>query len=162
ADRVEQDAAGDLIISSASGTLRQQKPIIYQEVDGIRRPIPGRYVLKSANRVGFDVGAYDENRPLVVDPTLVYSTYLSGSADTFIYGIAVDLAGNAYVTGCTTSTDFPTTKDAFHTDFQVNSPAPPDSPQPNAFVTKLNPQGSAQVYSTYLGGGTDLTCGSAI
>src|SRR5205823_6064908 len=75
---------------------------------------------------------------------------------------AVDHSGSAYVTGCTTSTDFPTTKGSFQPDFQSNNPTPPESVQPNVFVAKFNPQGSALVYSTYLGGGTDLACGSAI
>jgi hypothetical protein len=165
ADRVEQDVDGDLVIRSAAGVLRQSKPIIYQEIDGIRKPVPGRYVLKSAHQIGFDVAAYDPNHPLVVDPTLIYSTYLSGSADTLVHAIAVDQTGSAYVTGCTTSTDFPTTPGAFQTSFQANNPNP-DPPltsvQPNAFVTKFNPQGSGLVYSTYLGGGTLVACGSGI
>ena len=162
ADRIEQDAEGDLIISSAAGELRQQKPVIYQEINGVRRPVLGRYVLKGTNQIGLDVTAYDTDHALVVDPTLSYSTYLSGSADTFVYGVAVDHSGSAYVTGCTTSTDFPTTHGTYQSDFQRDNPFPPDFVQPNAFVAKFNPAGSALVYSTYLGGGTDLACGSGI
>jgi hypothetical protein len=84
-----------------------------------------------------------------IDPTgsqLLYSTYLGGNGDDYAYGLAVDSAGNAYVTGVTNSTDFPTTTGAFQT-----------SPQGgyDIFVTKLNPTGSALVYSTYLGGSED-------
>src|SRR5207249_5256491 len=81
-----------------------------------------------------------------VDPTgsgLIYSTYLGGAADDEGYGIAVDGAGNAYVTGYTSSTNFPTTAGAFRTSFSGNT---------DAFVTKVNPSGSALAYSTYLGG----------
>ena len=78
---------------------------------------------------------------------LVYSTYLGGSdVDDGGYGIAVDGAGNAYVTGHTASTDFPTTAGAFDTTYNGGD---------DAFVTKLNPSGSALVYSTYLGGSGD-------
>jgi hypothetical protein len=83
----------------------------------------------------------------------VYSTYLGGGS-TGVFGdsasgIAVDAGGNAYVTGSTTSTNFPTTAGAFQTTF-----ASGDNVNPDAFVTKLNPTGSALVYSTYLGGGS--------
>jgi len=74
---------------------------------------------------------------------LTYSTYLNGSGDDLGYGIALDASGNAYVTGSTTSPNFPTTAGAFDT--TVSST--------DVFVTKFNPAGSAPVYSTYLGGG---------
>lgn len=80
----------------------------------------------------------------------VYSTYLGGRGWDSGFGIAVDSAGNAYVTGSTLSTDFPTTTGAFQRTLRVN-PADPDSSE-DAFVTKLNATGSALVYSTYLGG----------
>ena len=75
---------------------------------------------------------------------LVYSTYLGGSNDDIGYGIAVDTSGNAYVTGFTLSTNFPTTPGAYQTTFGGGDF--------DAFVTKLNPTGTALVYSTYLGG----------
>ncbi len=85
---------------------------------------------------------------------LVYSTYLGGSGEDLGFGIAVDSAGSAYVTGLTDSTNFPTTPGAF----QTSSGGSRD-----AFVTKLNPAGSALVYSTYLGGsGEDQSRGIAI
>jgi hypothetical protein len=78
---------------------------------------------------------------------LVYSTYLGGNNRDCGYGIALDSAGNAYVTGCTFSTNFPVTPGAFQT--ACGGACPVNS---NAFVTEINPSGSALVYSTYLGG----------
>jgi len=127
------------------GEVRFEKPRIYQELGGTWREISGGYVLKNANCVGFDVAAYDANKPLVIDPPLVYSTYLGGSGDDLGSAIAVDAAGNAYVTGYTLSSIFPTTAGAFQS-------ANPSAGNNHAFVTKLNPAGSAPVYSTYLGG----------
>jgi hypothetical protein len=144
ADKLEIDAQGDLVLHTAGSTLRQKKPLIYQDIDGARRDIAGGYVLKPGSRVGFKVAEYDASRPLVIDPVLSYSTYLGGSDGEYGAGIAVDATGNVYVAGYTRSTDFPTTADAFqpaHTGgYNV------------AFVTKINPAGSALVYSTYLGG----------
>jgi hypothetical protein len=116
-DNLEVDGEGDLVLHTAAGTIRQRKPVIYQEVDGVRREIAGGYVIKGRRQVGFQVAAYDGSRPLVIDPVLVYSTYLGGSGNDQGFGIAVDAVGNAYVTGLTNSTNFPTTAGAFDTSF---------------------------------------------
>src|SRR5438046_915685 len=153
AERLEINAEGELVLHAAGEVIRQRVPVIYQEINGVRTKIEGRYVLKDAHRVGFQVAAYDQNRPLVIDPTLVYATYLGSSGWDYGSGIAVDAAGSAYVTGSTSSADFPTANalQAAKAGFQ------------NAFVTKLNPTGSALVYSTYLGGsGGDGGTGIAV
>lgn len=148
------DAEGNLLLASKDGEVRFQKPLVYQELDGARREIPGGYVLKTNHQIGFHVAAYDARRPLIIDPVLSYSTYLGGSGEDFGFAIAVDGAGNAYVTGCTDSTNFPTTAGAFQT--TVHTPLcfgfSAASAAGDAFVTKLNPTGSGLVYSTYLGG----------
>jgi len=149
ADKLEIDAEGDLVLHAPGGDIRQHKPIVYQENDGIRQEIAGSYVRKGANRVGFQVAAYDTSKPLVIDPVvLAYSTYLGTNGNDSAASIAVDAAGNAYVTGAA-SLGFPTTPGAFQT---TGGPV---------FVTKLNPTGSALVYSTYLGG-TEVFRGPAI
>jgi len=155
ADHLEVDARGDLVLHTALGPVRQHKPVIYQEVDRLRREVAGSYVLRGSQQVGFQVAAYDRSRPLVIDPTLFYSTYLGGGFNDSGHGIAVDAIGNAYVTGLTHSADFPTTTGAFDTTA---------SGLFDAFVTKLNPTGSAPlVYSTYLGGDdTDQGNGIAV
>ena len=147
AERLEINAEGELVLHAAGGVIRQRVPVIYQEIDGVRTKIEGRYVLKDAHRVGFQVAAYDPSRPLVIDPTLVDSTYLGGSGWDYGYGIAVDAAGSAYVTGVTSSTDFPTASPL--------QAANGGGVEGDAFVTKLDPTGSALVYSTYLGGSGD-------
>ena len=151
-DKLTLDGHGNLVFQAAAGRIIQRSPVVYQEIGGIRREIAGRYVLRGKTRVGFQVAAYDRTKPLVIDPVLIYSTYLGGSGGGSDggeggRGIAVDASGNAYVTGFTVSTDFPTT---------------PGTLQPasgggffQAFITKLNPTGSALVYSTYLGGSGD-------
>ena len=131
----------------------QSPPVAYQERDGRREPVAARYRLAGRNEVRYEIGAYDRSRPLVIDPILKYATYLGGSAYDFGAGIAVDAAGNAYVAAYTPSTDFPT-KD------------PIQSYGGGAFdvvVSKLNPAGSALVYSTFIGGeNIDLVRGIAV
>jgi hypothetical protein len=131
------------VLDVAGRRIHQTRPSIYQELNGRRREISGGYTLKGGHRVGFHVAPYDRGRPLIIDPVLVYSTYLGGSGFDFGRAIAVDVSGNAYITGGASQADFPTTPGAFDT--SVNG-------QDEAFVTKLDPTGSSLVYSTYLGG----------
>jgi len=155
AEKLEVDAQGDLLLRTGPDVIRQRKPIAYQEVNGTRREIPVSYVLKGAHRVAFKVAAHDSGRPLIIDPALFYSTYLGGSIRDGGQGIAVDSAGNAYVTGLSNSPDFPTATGAFQGTLAGSF---------DAFVTKINPVGSAPlVYSTYLGGsGDDYGLGIAV
>lgn len=145
ADRLQIDRTGDLVLQTGAGEVRWRKPVIYQEVAGERKIVDGRFVRKGKSAIGFQVGHYDRSRELIIDPVLVYSTYLGGSTGTDVaFGIAVDAAGNAYVTGRTTSTDFPTTN--------ALQPSPGGVNGSEVFVSKLNAAGNALMYSTYLGG----------
>ncbi len=88
--------------------------------------------------------------------SLGYSTYLGGNSPDNGFGIAVDVSGNAYVTGVTSSTNFPTAN-PIQTANDLSTGAS------DAFVTKLNSQGSVLVYSTYLGGANhDVARGIAV
>jgi hypothetical protein len=154
-DKIELAQDGSLQVDTAFGKLRETSPVIYQEIAGKRETVSGRFSLRTSTSYGFQVDSYKPEYALVVDPTLLYSTFLGGSAgdyawnvfntyfgytlDEYAAGIAVDASGNAYVAGYTASTDFPTTTGAF----QVSGSG--------GFVTKLNATGSALVYSTYLG-----------
>src|SRR5262249_15945465 len=109
-------------------------------------------VLEGKDQVGFQVGAYDPSRPLVIDPVLSYSTYLGGNSNDWGFGIAVDGAGDAYVTGVTQSTNFPTAS-GNQTTLQGTFAA---------FASKLNAAGTALVYSTYLGGSLTPSGASAM
>jgi beta-propeller repeat-containing protein len=150
ADKMEIDAQGDLVLHAGGSTMRQHKPFLYQEADGRRQEVAGRYVPRGVHRFGFEVAEYDRSRPLVIDPVLSYSTYLGGTSSDAGNGVAVDILGNAYVTGFTFSVDFPTTAGAFQ--------APGGFI--DVFVTKINPSGSALVYSTFFGGSeTDIANG---
>src|SRR5260221_1693331 len=107
ADKLEINSQGELVLHAAGGEILQRKPVIYQQINGVRQEISGSYVRKGANRVGFEVAAYDRNRPPVIDPiVLSYSTFIGvcfrGTA------ITVDADGNAYVTG-SASSNLPTT-----------------------------------------------------
>ncbi|HEY6274643.1 MAG TPA: SBBP repeat-containing protein [Terriglobales bacterium] len=144
------DANGDLALGIQGGEVGFHKPVAYQPAptpgSGIRTeraPVKCHYRLTRRNRVMFEVASYDRTRPLIIDPTLKYSTYLGGTANDEGTAVAVDTLGRAYITGQTSSVNFPTTAGAFQTRYGKDT---------DAFVTKLNSAGSGLVYSTYLGG----------
>jgi hypothetical protein len=163
-DVAQVNAAGELVLQIGREQLRQPRPVVYQDTDHGRVEVLGQYVLgrpaedppdaTGVCEVHFAVGAYDPSRPLVIDPTLVYSTYLGGSGDLDRgLAIAADSAGNAYITGSVGSTNFPT----------AGPIQPTNAGSTDAFVTKLNTAGTALVYSTYLGGaGADFGTGIAV
>lgn len=138
---IEIDPEGSLVLKTNHGQLRFQSPAIYQESNGSRVPLPGKYVLKRATRVGFQVANVDPKKPLVIDPVLIYSTYLGGSGNDQPTGIAVDGNGNIYVAGFTDSADFPLATLGSLT-----------SGTDHVFVAKFNSTGSNLVYADYIGG----------
>ncbi|MBI3447301.1 MAG: SBBP repeat-containing protein [Acidobacteria bacterium] len=143
ADSLQIGPQGELSLQVRGSEVTWRKPVVYQEVDGVRQMVVGRYVRKGKMAVGFEVAPYDRRQPLILDPVLAYSTYLGGSDTDEGHGIAVDSSGNAYVTGVTYSTDFPAfPATAFQTVLGGNR---------DAFVTKLDAGGSLG-YSTYMGG----------
>ena len=144
ADQMRLDDTGNLVLTLGAQQVIQQTPRVYQETNGKRTPIPTRYVLADNRQVSLAIGDYDAERALVIDPVLVYSTYLGGRSLDESGGIAVDGAGNAYLTGTTWSTDFPTHQ-ALQPDFGGDL---------DAFVAKLSADGASLVYATYLGGGS--------
>jgi hypothetical protein len=160
AKHISRDKNGDLVIRMTDGEVHWRKPVVYQENDGKRIEIDGNYVIRRGRRVGFELAGYDSKRSLIIDPVLGYSTYLGGSGVDRGNSIEVDSSGNAYVTGSTESTNFPTTPGAFQTTCNGGSNCATDG---DAFVTKLNPSGSALVYSTFFGGSnTDVGRGIAV
>ncbi len=118
ADDLELNSEGALILHTAAGAVRHGRPVAYQESNGSRLEVPAEFKRLDDGAVGFEVGAYDRARPLVIDPVLVYSTYLGGSAADFSRGIVVDADGNAFLVGDSFSSNFlffasPTNSDVF-------------------------------------------------
>ncbi len=149
ADNLSLDATGNLVLQTGRGQVIAQAPQVYQVIAGQRRAVAGRYRLEQSpgREVGLEIAAYDTTQPLVIDPVLVYARWIEGSDADRAYGIAVDGAGCAYLTGLTGSTNLPVTPGAFQPLRAGGTNAGID-----VFVLKLNPAGTELVYGTYLGG----------
>jgi len=141
AEGIRIDEAGNLVLKTRSGDLHFESPIVYQECNGQRVAVDGGYVVNDPTHVTFHVAHHDSTKPLVIDPVLVYSTYLGGGGTDQPAGIAVDNTGSVYIAGYTDSADFPLAT--------IGSlPRGTD----HVFVAKLDPTGSNLVYADYIGG----------
>jgi hypothetical protein len=154
ADKVTVNAAGDLLLTMGANTIHQPRPVVYQEVGGARRTVEGGYKVEPDGQVGFALGEYDTQLPLVIDPSLVYSSYLGGGGMDEARAVVVDSSGNAYLCGNTSSPNFPVFN-AFQSTFGGGNFLGAH----DVFVTKINASGTGVFYSTYLGGNGDDKCG---
>jgi hypothetical protein len=158
------DIEGNVLLKLADGDLALRKPVVYQIIDGGKTTVDAGYTI-SGGKVRFQLGKYDRAQTLVIDPVFTYLTYLGGSGPDQIGGsqvvdqtaspaqaLAIDSAGDVYVTGFTMSTDFPVAN-AYQATSKTNTWT--------AFVSALNPSGTAFLYSTYLGGSV-YTSGNSV
>ncbi|MFZ0771909.1 MAG: SBBP repeat-containing protein [Candidatus Sulfotelmatobacter sp.] len=145
---------GDLILTGTGAGVRLQAPRVYQRFGDRQQPVEGRFVLRAANRVGFEIGPYDRGRELVIDPTINYSTYFGGGTESYP-SIAVNTDGSIYLAGSTAFPNLPI-KNAYQSTLNGVQ---------NIFILQLNPNAGANgiLYLTYLGGsGIDTNAGLAV
>lgn len=152
--------AGDLSVDVGGRSVTWRAPVSYQPIGRVRRAVDSRYVVRKdgdAFAVAFEVGSYDRSRPLIIDPVIAYSTFLSGTNQESGYAIGVDHDGHVYVAGSATSLDYPRTKNPLQNVYAGG--------RQDVFVTKLDVDGKEPKvqYSTYLGGsGDDFVLGLAL
>ena len=144
ADKISTDKDGSLVLKTAAGQVRWLKPLAYQPSDNGRRLISAAYRVQR-NRVRFKLGSYDAGKALVIDPVMVYGTFLDGNGFERYNNFLVDSAGYSYIVGETGSTDFPTTPGAYQK-YQTQNYSG------EVFVSKLSQDGSYLVWSTIVGG----------
>ena len=157
ADKIRIDAQGDLVFSLGGDEIQQPKPVLYQIVDGARKEVTGGYRLVDLRTVAFQIGDYDRERPLVIDPVLSYSTYFGGTSSDIAWDNAVDANGFVYLAGETMSAGL-ATPGAYQTTYRGG-----DGLGGDAFVAKFDNLGANLLYLTYLGGkGDDAVLGLAV
>jgi hypothetical protein len=135
---------GDLVLRTPLGDLVQKRPRVYQQTAAGRVEVAAKYQLARDGQVTVAMARYDRRRPLIIDPQLVYSTYLGGNGTDIGHAIAVDSSASAYIVGETSSSTFP-----------VQSPVKTQLGSTDAFITKLSPNGASLMYSSFFGGGAN-------
>ena len=163
-DHATLEKDGDLLLSLPSGTLRLQKPVLSQTVNGKKTAIPGNFLLLKRDsiesetppiQVAIAVGDYDPTLPLIIDPLVNYASAFGGEGQDIGEAIAVDNVGHGYIVGTTNSFTFPVTADAFQ-DSAIGQ-------DQDVFVTKFDTETSEILFSTYIGGeGDDRATGVAV
>ena len=173
AAQIRMAVTGAKPVLAADGTLRLQagrtaaaqdlsfgKPVVYQQIDGKRRPVEGSFNVTVDGEVGFKLGTYDHARELVIDPIISYAGYFGGSGYDYIYATALNAAGQLYAVGYTKSLDLPGTTGEFQ---PVNVGTTYNNNYPAGFVTKFSADGSTILWTTYLSGiGDSVANGVAV
>ncbi|OGF45308.1 MAG: hypothetical protein A2231_11305 [Candidatus Firestonebacteria bacterium RIFOXYA2_FULL_40_8] len=153
ARNLELDKEGNLILALSEGKLTFNAPVLYQKSGSTKEVVAGRFVLAGKEQVSFEVASYDKSKELIIDPTVLYSTYLGGTVEDRINAVVLDGSDNVYLAGLTVSTGFPGSGSGFQTAISAGT---------DAFVTKIS-SGGALLWSTYLGGnGIDIANAIAV
>lgn len=150
AAQCEIDSHGNLQVSANGHDLLYKRPAAWQDLKTGRKTVNVNFAMLEDNKIVFKLGPYHKDETLIIDPKVVYATYLGGSYYDSGKGIAVDAEGCAYVTGSTGSVDFPVAN-AFQPEKGILS----SSSGMDAFVSKFSADGSELIYSTYIGGWGD-------
>lgn len=141
ADSVKINRKGELEIAVGAAKLVHKKPSIFQELNGERKSVSGRFIKKGKREIGFSIGRYDKGQTLIIDPTVRFSSFLGGSGDDQFWGIAAGRSGSRYLTGYSSSLNWPT----------LNPVQGSRAGMEDAVVVKLSPNNQL-VWSTYFGG----------
>ncbi len=136
-------ASGDLLVETGVTTVRDQGPWSYQEVGTSTVTVGSSFRLLGGARLGFDIGPYDASLPLVIDPRLIFSTLLGTDYYDYVCDCFIDDDGFIYVYGATRDNEFPCTDDAYDDTF---------GGEYDVILSKLDPNGTKLLYSTYIGG----------
>ena len=147
AQKVHIDPTGNLVLTVGENEVRLQQPRAYQLEGDQQHEVPVRYRIHG-KKVSFALGKYNRLQKLLIDPVLSYSTYLGGTGGDTAYSVVLDSSGDAYVTGVTASTNFPSTSSAYQTAYDGDG---------DVFITEFNPAGNGLIFSTFLGGTGDDT-----
>jgi uncharacterized protein (TIGR03437 family) len=143
AQSLSLSSEGHLLAHSSFGRIRQHRPLVFQLSGDRRVQVAASYRIDSAGGIALQLGPYDPRRPLIIDPVITFATFSGGGQTDEYLGVAVDPAGNIYAAGYTESANFPATPGAHSSSAAGNR---------DAVVSKLNPAGTAILYSTFIGG----------
>lgn len=142
---------GSLIINHIYGSILDSKPIVWQDIDGSKVPVEARFVLMGKS-VHYELGEYDPDYPLIIDPSLTFSTFSGSTSDNWGSTATPDPNGNVFGGGVVFGTGLPTTPGVYDNTFNNATAAYPEM---DVCIMKFNATGTGLIYSTYLGGASN-------
>ena len=155
AEMLTLNERGELVVSTGYGDVVFSSPMAWQEENGMKKPVPVSYRIDNKSKsYAFTIGPYDKTRPVIIDPLLA-STFVGGTGGEASNSLAIAQNGDVYVTGYTTSTDFPMTAGAYDTSQNGGNF------HWDVFVSRFNADLTSLLASTYLGG-SDYDWGNSL
>jgi gliding motility-associated-like protein len=142
---------GELLVQTSVGVVKEREPYAYQLINGQRKVVGCRFELVGSDKVRFRLSGYDRNHALIIDPTLVFSSFTGATSDNWGYSATYDLAGNMYAGGISFASGYPVTLGAYQTVYRGGS----NTGESGGFdiaIMKFNALGTQRVYATYIGG----------
>jgi hypothetical protein len=148
ADGVKVAHDGSLEVRAGKREIHFHAPVVYQKVDGGRRLVRSAYKTHPDGHVGFELGSYRTDIPLVIDPVISFSSYAGTAGNDLPGRVVLDALGNMYLSGATNDPAFPVSSGAY----TLDTPGSVDEGDTSATITKLDPTGSKALYITHFGG----------
>lgn len=145
---------GKLYQVNSIDTIIEDAPFSYQMINGKKKEVKSKYIIRNKNQVSFQLGKYNKNYPLIIDPRLVFSTYTNSSADNWGSTATPGSDGSFYAGGVAFGAGYPTFNGSFDSRYNPTSrpPMTGDGVTTDIAISKFSPDGSNMIYSTYLGG----------
>lgn len=143
---------GDLFMETSHGIVVQPKPVLYQVIDGQRQTVEGGFALAGSNRMSFNIGSYDRDHELIIDPSIGFYTYFGDTGTDQIKSIAVTSpSGFTFYGGLTTSLTLPNAGNTY------------GGGGADGFISAIGPNAASVLLTLFLGGtGTDAVNGLAL
>lgn len=154
-DKIKLNKKGNLIIETSLGQVIEEKPYAYQIQNGKIVEVPCEFKLNK-DIVTFELGEYNQNYELIIDPVLVFASYSGSFSDNFGMTATYDKDGNMFSGGMAFGNQFPTTPGAYDETGNIPMLASPNYGITDVVITKYNSTGTARLYSTYIGGGDEI------
>ncbi|MDX2064136.1 MAG: hypothetical protein SFX74_00180 [Fimbriimonadaceae bacterium] len=145
ANNLRIGADGSLMYDTVLGTVKEQRLFVYQDVNGVRKPVDAAFRLVGKNQVGFTLGQFDRTEPVTIDPQILAAwTYVGGSSENFPTSISQHPSGDYVISGRTAGSGYPTTVGAYDTTFGSTN---------DYFISRFRRtlSGAALRFSTFIG-----------
>ncbi|MGV6862331.1 MAG: DUF7948 domain-containing protein [Putridiphycobacter sp.] len=155
-DKIKLQKNGNVTIYSELGQIIEQKPYVYQIINGKIVEIPSKFMLTKEGVLSFDIGDYDPSLELIIDPVLVFATYNGANTDNFGMTATYAYDGKAYTGGVIYGNSYPTPSPAWNTTTNFTGTSSANYGITDVFISKYSADGTQMLWTTFIGGGDNI------